>query len=317
MKPDLLSTELALAVSAQIVDLGEEIYRNKSHLASSQFLAHSAKSSFDESFAANAEEVTLHRRFRVEFVKQKLGSAEQRGAMLPRSTYRSQFLRSHQEDIESRYGLSIPDILKKFPGEAWRTKLDPCNSNAMRLARQDPSEYARRVALFEGEKSKLFEQDKRIHIRSDGSIHAQYGDDRSGFFRDFMEEAFGPLGFDLCGSWPKTMAPLFAKSIRNGWHLAWVPDVALFERNLAITFELTLLLLPSASMGKNLRPGMFLEIPFGLLAEGFIPAYRRSRTLDDVALDIMANAALYRIVAPDMERRLCDGLERPACSTLG
>ena len=296
-----LSTDLAPAICRQIVSIGDSIFTLEEKLVDSGFLAHNARSNFDESFARSPSDIDLHRRIEVEVAKRRLGTVDDLSFPPPAYVYSSDLLMDLAARREKDNGCSFVDISKKYPGEPWRKEIDPCMREYRFYAMRKNDEFSRREEAYEEERRRLFRDDVFVHSCGLSNEYQWHGDGRRIAFVQAMQRAFGPLGFGVAEKYQGTIAAPFSKTVTSRWSIAWIAGKSIFTSDQNAMLELVLLVLPSALVGRRLKPGQALRVRHDLIVPGFFNGYALSDSLDELDTAIQAHATLFALCQEDIE----------------
>ena len=168
-------------------------------LKSENFSAFEPRRSLAYSYCCSANEKKTHQEYLIESGKWQMSLP----ILMPYGReglthwYRSEFLKNLELDLERENGVPLPNALKAYPGEIWRTELDPCR-------RRMVYERVRQPARFEHVWRSML-RDERLAFEKEVSFHAtrtlrDFSFDEAGRYAAYdsaMDKYVGALGFNF------------------------------------------------------------------------------------------------------------------------
>jgi len=305
-----LSFGQADAICREFLPIGDQAFDYMQRLRETGFEAFLPRHRFVESFAANAEEVDLHRRCVVEFAKERLGRP---GPMRMsdeefRQIYFSPFLQRLRHERDEANGVPVNKLSSRYSGgeAAWRSEIDPCQRRLVQDRVTHREMHEARFATMTEEEIRSLEDEATRHATGLGKIpHTFDNKGRCVFFAAVMERDAAPLGFHYDKPKSRTNYPIFSKAITDDWHLCWVIEEAraFFHSPFEGSFQPFLELRSRQLVGSLARveSGEFLHIRYAGVVPGFFNGYWKFFTLDALETAIRAHLHLYSLMAPIIE----------------
>jgi hypothetical protein len=303
-----LSFDQANAVCREFLPAGDHVFDYMTRLREAGFEAFLPRHTYIESFAANPEELEIHRRCVAEMVKERLARPWPMRIYDEdfKQLYFSPYLQRLRAERDKSNGVPVDQLSSRYPlGEsAWRREVDPCQRRLIQ-ARQEDTYEARWTAMLELERRALEDEAAR-HATGLGKIpHTFDNKGRYVFFAAVMERDAAPLGFHFDKAKSRPHYPIFSKAITDDWHLCWAIEEAraFFHSPLEGSFSPFLEI-----RGHNLRgtlakaeSGEFLHIRYAGVVPGFFNGYWKFFSLDQLETAIRAHLHLYSLMAPIIE----------------
>jgi len=304
----ILSFRQANTIFLEFLPIAEKIFSYMDRLKDAGFATWVPRSKFIESFAANEEELRLHRKCVIEAAKNRLARPWPL-SLKPDDTrllFSSPFLHELKAKRDEENGVPEDQLSKRYGGgAAWRCHEDPCQRRLVYAELNEKEEYERRwnAMLVEGRNCLKLE----VAHHSTG-LSTNYTFDKRGryeFFVAVMKHAASPLGFhhDATKSYPDY--PVFSKPINEDWDLCW----ALEEPNTFYWNQLEGRFIPyleirnrklHGSLNKA-EAGEFLHIRYAGVVPGFYNGYRTFIGLDELETMIKAHLCFFSLMAPVIE----------------
>jgi hypothetical protein len=317
--PLKLSFPQANAICREFLPIGDRVFDNMTRLQEAGFSAFLPRHHFIESFAANAEELEIHRRCVMENAKERLARPwpiriyEEDFKQL----YFSPFLQHLREELDKANGVPVNQLSTRYPGgeSAWRREIDPCQRRLVQNSINDRELHEARFAGMVEDERRALEDEAERHASGLGKLpHTFDNKGRYAFFAAVMERDAACLGFHYDKAKSRPDYPIFSKAITEDWHLCWVIEEARaffcspFEGRFAPYLELR---------GESLRgtlakaeSGEFLHFRYATAVSGFFNGYWKFFSLNDLERAIRAHLYLYSLLAPIIEGGIAKVLKR-------
>jgi hypothetical protein len=315
-----LSFEDANAICREFVPIGDQVFDYMARLREAGFEAFIPRQCFIESFAANPEELDIHRRCVVETAKERLGRPSRMRIYDDdlKHVYTSPFLQRLREERDRTNDVPVHQLSTRYPGgeSAWRHHVDPCQRRLVRDRIDNRETHEARFATMLEEERRALEDETARHATGLGKLpHTFDNKGRYVFFAAVMERDAAPLGFRFDKAKSRPNYPIFSKAITDDWHLCWVIEEAraYFHTPLEGRYEPCLELRSRALRGTlaKVESGEFLLIQYAAIVPGFFNGYWKFFSLDELETAIRAHLHLYSLMAPIIEGGIKKVLESP------
>jgi hypothetical protein len=305
-----LPFQQANAICREFLPIGDQVFNYMMRLREAGFEAFLPRHRFIESFAANADELEIHRQYVMEFAKERLAYPQpmRMDAVEFKQRYVSPFLQRLREERDKANSVPENELSTRYPGgeSAWRHEIDPCQRRLVQDRVNDREGHeARFVAMLE-EEVRALEDEAVRHATGLGKVpHTFDNKGRYRFFAAVMERDAASLGFQYDKAKSRPNYPIFSKAITTDWHLCWAIEEAraFFHSPMEGSFE-PFLELRSGSFQGNLakvESGEYLHVRYAVVVPGFFSGYWKFFSLDALETAIRAHLHLYSLMAPIIE----------------
>jgi hypothetical protein len=308
-----LSLKQAGIVCLEFVPIGDDIPVYISHLITHGYSSFLPYYDFERSFCTTDEDLFIHIKCMTEEAKLTLGRPwplSLRTALEDRKNiFTSEFIEElcKKRDIEN--GMPVPQLPLAYPGELWRTEIDPCKFN-MALARiRNKNAFDEQWAAVRNEQRRRLENEVKRHSTGlAGRYELGRREDRYKFFEVVMERNASSLGFEYDKVKSVKCRAIFTKKISDTWDLCWAIEEArqFYFSPMKGNFQLSLELRGRHVNGslETAKPGTFLIIRFQNIIPGFLRSYWEFFDFDQLEVIIKAHLYLYSLVSPMIESGL-------------
>ena len=290
-----LSFDQASTICEEFAPIGDLVFHHMRALADDGFEAFVPINEFIELFAADAEELELHKKCVVELAKDDLTRPQPIPIFDDSKVMKSPFIL----ELKERYAAEHNEPAKYVD----RTKIDPCLRRSDQLARSDPDAWQRRWDGARAARKDHVTSEVRRHGSGLARKRALGMLDRAGFYRLAMERDASALGLKLKRN-RRLQMPIFSRPLNENWEVSFVVEEQglFFQSPFSGSLDMSLEIRCASWRKDNVQPGKLLHIQYQRGVPGFFGGYNEFESLDELEVLIKAHLRLYELMSPILER---------------